>query len=108
MNFVCRNSARSDSGYTLPKRGDSVERLEGCPGAKDARSGVYRRRARGQALGGMRGRAGRAAGCASERLGAAGARGARLCARARGSVRLRVHCSPESTSFTRNHLNDLK
>ncbi|PKI65345.1 hypothetical protein CRG98_014260 [Punica granatum] len=26
----------------------------------------------------------------------------------RASVRLRVYCSPDSTSFTRNHLNDLK
>ncbi|OWM90271.1 hypothetical protein CDL15_Pgr006592 [Punica granatum] len=39
---------------------------------------------------------------------AAGAWCARRDTRSGGSVRLRVHCSPESTSFTRNHLNDLK
>ncbi|PKI72129.1 hypothetical protein CRG98_007516 [Punica granatum] len=65
-------------------------------------------------------RSGRAAGVHGKRAGgvrspgrAAGERlcaqlDARLDAQSLGSVRLRVHCSPKSTSFTRNHLNDLK
>ncbi|OWM73920.1 hypothetical protein CDL15_Pgr008070 [Punica granatum] len=36
------------------------------------------------------------------------ARGRAGCAGVWLRVRRRVYCSPESTSFTRNHLNDLK
>ncbi|PKI64267.1 hypothetical protein CRG98_015340 [Punica granatum] len=62
-------------------------------------------------------RTGRAAGVHGRRAGRTGvcgqqARGAQVCAVAGAcacmSMQLRVYCSPESTSFTRNHLNDLK
>ncbi|PKI48950.1 hypothetical protein CRG98_030648 [Punica granatum] len=40
---------RGKSRGSVRESGDSVERLEGCSNAKDARSGVHERRARGQA-----------------------------------------------------------
>ncbi|PKI74142.1 hypothetical protein CRG98_005471 [Punica granatum] len=62
---------RGKSRGSVRESGDSVERLEGCSGTKDARSGVHEHRARGQACGGVRRRARRAAcGCAGERRGA--------------------------------------
>ncbi|PKI72885.1 hypothetical protein CRG98_006753 [Punica granatum] len=53
---------RGKSRGSVRESGDSVERLEGCSGAKDARLGVHGRRARGQA---RRGVCRRAARCAS-------------------------------------------
>ncbi|OWM87873.1 hypothetical protein CDL15_Pgr008319 [Punica granatum] len=47
----------------------------------------------------------RAGVCAGRRLAR---RRAAVSAGVRLRVRRRVYCSPESTSFTRNHLNDLK
>ncbi|PKI50520.1 hypothetical protein CRG98_029074 [Punica granatum] len=90
---------REKSRGSVRESGDSVERLEGCSGARDARSGLHGRRARGQARGGARG-------CVSGQ--AAVRAGVRLDARASGSVRLLVHCSPESTIFTRNEEINLK
>ncbi|PKI78188.1 hypothetical protein CRG98_001423 [Punica granatum] len=90
---------RGKSRGSVRDSGDSVERLEECSGARACTFGELG--ARGVRLE-----------CTVGGREASGARGvcagARLDARARGSVRLRVHCSPESTSFTRNHLNDLK
>ncbi|PKI71997.1 hypothetical protein CRG98_007613 [Punica granatum] len=61
--------------------------------------------AHGCARGSVAGRAGARAGM----RGRARARaGERLDARARGSLRLRVHCSTESTIFTRNEEINLK
>ncbi|PKI53553.1 hypothetical protein CRG98_026054 [Punica granatum] len=86
---------RGKSRGSVRESGDSVERLEECLGARACTFGELG--ARGVRLE-----------CTVGALEASGARGAcagaRLCerldARARGSVRLRVHCSPESTSFT--------
>ncbi|PKI74289.1 hypothetical protein CRG98_005314 [Punica granatum] len=92
---------RGKSRGSVRESGDSVERLEGCSGAKDARSGkdwrTGGRQARGQALGRATRRVGRR-GCAR-----GWTRGWTL-----GSVRLRVHCSTESTIFTRNEEINLK
>ncbi|PKI37484.1 hypothetical protein CRG98_042146 [Punica granatum] len=67
---------------SVPESSDSVERLEGCSGAKDARS------ARMGAREDVRRKVRRAG--------------------VRGSEQLRVHYSPESTSFTRNEEINLK
>ncbi|PKI33298.1 hypothetical protein CRG98_046312 [Punica granatum] len=87
---------RGKSRGSVRESGDSVERLEECSGARACTFGELG--ARGVQLectGGARL-------CAGTLLCA------RLDARARWSVRLRVHCSPESTSFTRNDGIDLK
>ncbi|PKI51267.1 hypothetical protein CRG98_028331 [Punica granatum] len=100
---------RGKSRGSVRESGDSVDRLEGCLGARACMFGEL----------GARGRAGRHArhmGGALERASVrAGVSGARACVRMgvwRTGMRLRgrrrVYCSPESTSFTRNHLNDLK
>ncbi|PKI67610.1 hypothetical protein CRG98_011990 [Punica granatum] len=115
---------------SVRESGDSVERLEECSGARactfgelGARgvrlgrtrraAGVYGRHAGGvRRAGRVRKRAGRATGeqrACGARSGRARVRSGRVRARlARGSVRLQVHCSPESTSFTRNDGIDLK
>ncbi|PKI64262.1 hypothetical protein CRG98_015347 [Punica granatum] len=117
QNVLPSLGIRGKSRGSVRESGDSVERLEGCSGAKDARSGKD-------------GRAGGALEYSSVRVGASGAQecvrtsvwragvrvdgrlargrahgrvsGTRLCARRR------VYCSPESTSFTRNEEINLK
>ncbi|PKI52593.1 hypothetical protein CRG98_027021 [Punica granatum] len=69
QNVVLSLEIRGKSRGSVRESGDSVERLEGCSGAKDARFGKD-----GHAAGGE----------------------------------LRMYCSPESTSFTRNDGIDLK
>ncbi|PKI50111.1 hypothetical protein CRG98_029507 [Punica granatum] len=87
-----RKDNKQQNRGSVRESGDSVERLEECSGARACTFGELG--ARGVRL--------------ECTVSAREASGMRLDARARGSVRLLVHCSPERTSFTRNHLNDLK
>ncbi|PKI70940.1 hypothetical protein CRG98_008673 [Punica granatum] len=101
---------RGKSRGSVRDSGDSVELLEECSGARACTFGeLGARGVRLECTGGARG---------AQRAVRAGARGAWLCARARccarvcaagrANVRLRVHCSPESTIFARNEEINLK
>ncbi|OWM72565.1 hypothetical protein CDL15_Pgr005034 [Punica granatum] len=65
-------------------------------------AGVHGRRA------GARGAQPACAGARLDALEASGRGCARVCAAGRAIVRLRVHCSPESTIFARNEEINLK
>ncbi|PKI66329.1 hypothetical protein CRG98_013291 [Punica granatum] len=86
---------RGKSRGSIRESGDSVERLEGCSGAKDARSarmGAREDIRRDVRRAGLRGQASRA----------------QVHAGVGGSKRLRVHYSLESMSFPRNEEINLK